>query len=222
METSTTPFIFPKWTNLARKGLVLFVLTFPLYIGLVVTFGMTPYATDVGYMPKQPVPYSHALHAGELGMDCRYCHTTVEKAAHAAIPPTTTCMNCHSVIWPESNKLEPVRTGYVEGKPVEWVRVHDLPDYVYFNHAAHVNRGVGCVSCHGRVDKMVEVWQHEPLSMSWCLDCHRQPEKHLRPVEEVTNMSWQPPNGEDQLTYGRKLREQNNINPSTDCSTCHR
>ncbi len=143
-------------------------------------------ATDVGYAPEQPVPYSHALHAGQLGIDCRYCHNTVETAAHAAVPPTQTCMNCHAAIRKESEKLIPVRASYATGMPIPWVRVHDLPDYVYFNHSAHVRRGVGCVSCHGRVDTMEVVYQAEPLSMGWCLDCHRNPERHLRPVEFVT------------------------------------
>jgi len=173
----------------------------------------------VGYQPKQPLPYSHAVHAGKLGIDCRYCHTTVETAAAAALPPTQTCMNCHATILADSEKLLPVRESYATGMPVEWIRVHDLPDYVYFNHSAHVRRGVGCVSCHGRVDRMEEVYQAETLSMGWCLACHRAPEQHLRPVELVTAMSWQT---EDPLKTGAELRQKYNIHPSTDCSTCHR
>jgi hypothetical protein len=191
-----------------------------LYATVVVTFGFSPKATDVGYAPEQPVAYSHALHVGRLGIDCRYCHSTVERSAHAAIPPTQTCMNCHSVIRANSEKLIPVKGGYATGMPVEWVRVHDLPDYVYFDHSAHVRRGVGCVSCHGRVDTMETVSQVEPLSMGWCLDCHRNPERHLRPVEFVTRLDWVPE--EDRVALGRRLREEHNINPRVDCNTCHR
>jgi hypothetical protein len=185
-----------------------------------VAYGASPRTINVGYAPVQPVPYSHALHAGELGIDCRYCHTAVEEAAHAAIPPSQTCMNCHTSIRRDSDKLRLLRDKHAKGEPVPWVRVHDLADYAYFNHSAHVRRGIGCVSCHGRVDKMEVVWQTAPLSMGWCLDCHRNPEQHLRPVEFVTQMDWVP--NEDQLALGRRLREEYNIDPSTDCSTCHR
>jgi hypothetical protein len=192
----------------------------PVYLVAVVYYAGSPTTTDVGYMPQQPVAFSHAQHAGQLGIDCRYCHTTVEKAAFAALPPTSVCMNCHERIAPQSNLLLPVRESYATGKPVPWVKVHDLPDYVYFDHSAHVARGVSCVSCHGRVDTMAQVRQVERLSMSWCLDCHRHPEPHLRPVNTVTNLSWTSDKDPEQL--GRELRQQNNINPSTDCSTCHR
>jgi hypothetical protein len=217
-------FVFPRWVNLLRPGLAIGLAVVGLYVVVVFAYGASPQTTDVGYAPEQPVPYSHALHAGELGMDCRYCHTTVEVAAGAAIPPTQTCMNCHANIRRDSEKLTPVRERYYEegvaaGMPVEWIRVHDLPDYVYFNHSAHVRRGVGCVSCHGRVDKMEVVYQAEPLSMGWCLDCHRNPEPHLRPLDRITDMSWVPA---DPITLGRKLAEQYDIQPSTDCSTCHR
>jgi hypothetical protein len=213
-------FVFPRWANKTRQiaGVVLGIA--PLYLIGLVWYGFSPKTTDVGFQPKQPVPYSHALHAGELGMDCRYCHNTVEEAGHAAIPPTQTCMNCHTTIWTKSPRLLPVRESSATNKSVEWIKVHDLPDFVYFNHSAHVVRGVGCVSCHGRVDQMVEVYQHAPLSMSWCLQCHRAPEPNLRPPEEVTNMTWTPPG--DPVAYGKMLREKNNIAPPTDCSTCHR
>lgn len=213
-------FVFPRWANRTRNlaGMVLGVA--PLYVTALVWYGASPQTMNVGYQPEQPVPYSHALHVGELGIDCRYCHTTVEKAGFAAIPPTETCMNCHKSVWTTSPKLLAVRESYANGTAIPWVKVHDLPDYVYFNHSAHVTRGIGCASCHGRVDRMVEVFQAQPLSMGWCLDCHREPERHLRPADQVTNMSYAPP--EDQLALGLRLREQNNINPSTDCSTCHR
>ena len=176
----------------------------------------------MGYQPEQPVPYSHALHAGELGIDCRYCHNTVETAAKAAIPPTQTCMNCHTTV---SHRLARSCCRSARATPpacrCEWVRVHDLPDYVYFNHSAHVRRGVGCVTCHGRVDTMEVVYQVEPLSMGWCLDCHRNPEQHLRPVEFVTQMDWVP--DEDQLAARRRAaaRHTTSTRP-TDCTTCHR
>jgi hypothetical protein len=166
------------------------------------------------------VPYSHALHAGELGIDCRYCHNTVEQAAHAAIPPTQTCMNCHTNIYPESPLLLPVRESYATGLPMRWVRVHDLPDYVYFNHSAHVNRGVGCAECHGRVDKMEVVYQAEPLSMGWCLDCHRNPETRLRPADKITDMAWV--RDKDPRVVGGRWRPRHPVNPPEDCSTCHR
>ena len=213
---------FPRWANKTKSLAGVVLGGAPVYLTLLIWYGFSPKTTDVGYQPHQPVPYSHALHAGELGIDCRYCHTTVEKAGFAALPPTQTCMNCHQRIKTTSPKLEPVRKSWASNQPVEWIKVHDLPDYVYFNHSAHVTRGVGCVECHGRIDTMPEVRQMEPLSMGWCLDCHRAPDAHLRPPEFVTKTDWKAPDGEDRIAYGHRLREANNINPSTDCSTCHR
>lgn len=213
-------FVFPKWTNSIRPVIAAVVIVVPLYLGPIIWYGASPETTDVGYAPVQPVPYSHALHVGQLGIDCRYCHNTVEETGFAAIPPTQTCMNCHHMIRTESEKILPLNRSQATGMPIEWVRVHDLPDYVYFNHSAHVQRGVSCVSCHGRVDKMDVVFQQEPLSMGWCLDCHRNPAPHLRPLEEITNLAWQP--GEDPEIFGKRIMETNNIRPSTDCSTCHR
>jgi hypothetical protein len=213
-------YVFPKWTNFLRPALAIVLGAVPIYTIAIVYFGFSPGTRSVGYQPEQPVPYSHAVHAGELGIDCRYCHTSVESAAHATIPPTQTCMNCHKLIRTESEKLAPVRNSYETGLPVEWVRVHNLPDFVYFDHSAHVRRGVGCVSCHGRVDKMEVVSQVEPLTMGWCLECHRDPDRHLRPVEYITQLDWVPE--DDALTLGRRLRDEKNIHPSDDCSTCHR
>lgn len=213
-------FTFPKWTNQIKHALGAFLLIAPLYLIFVAYYGGSPLTTDVGYMPDQPVDYSHALHAGELGIDCRYCHNTVEEAAHSAIPPTETCMNCHQNIRAESAKLIPIKESHVSGMPIEWVRVHDLPDYVFFNHSAHVRRGVGCVSCHGRVDKMEKVYQEHTLSMGWCLDCHREPEKHLRELNDITEMVIYPT--EEQEIIGKRVQEQYNIDPPTDCLTCHR
>jgi hypothetical protein len=191
-----------------------------IYTIALAAYATSPITTSVGYQPAQPVPYSHALHAGQLGLDCRYCHVNVEREAAATLPPTQTCMNCHNTIRSASPKLAQVRESYATGMPVEWIKVHDLPDFVYFNHSAHVTRGVGCVECHGRIDKMEVVYQAQPLTMGWCLDCHRRPEAHLRPPELVTKMDWAP--GEDRMALGKRLREQLNINPPTDCSTCHR
>lgn len=211
---------FPAWIDKIRPLTGVALVIAPLYLVGVIYYGGSPYTTDVGYQPEQPVPFSHQLHAGELGVDCRYCHNTVEMAAEAAVPPTATCMNCHATIAPTSDKMLPVLESAATGEPVRWVRVHDLPDYVYFDHSAHVTRGVGCVSCHGRIDKMDVVYQAKRLSMGWCLECHRNPNPELRPQEVITDLDWIP--SEDPQALGERLREQNNINPSTDCSTCHR
>jgi hypothetical protein len=216
-------YVFPRWTNGILPAVLIAGPIVPLYIVFVVAYGFSPQTTDVGYMPDQPVPYSHALHAGQLGIDCRYCHNTVETAAKAAIPPTQTCMNCHTQIHRESPKLAAVRHSYETGLPVEWRRVHDLPDYAYFNHSAHVTRGVSCVECHGRVDKMDVVWQEKTLSMGWCLECHRQPDANLRDPHLVTDLAWnfEMPRA-DRAAIGAEWRRVNNLNPSQDCSTCHR
>ncbi len=213
-------FVFPKWANHIRTIIGLALVGGPVYLVVVVWLGFSPKTINAGYQPVQPVPYSHALHVGKLGIDCRYCHNTVEVAAKAAIPPTQTCMNCHQRVRATSEKLAVVRQSNATGEPIPWVRVHDLPDYVYFNHSAHVTRGVGCVECHGRVDRMEEVRQVAPLSMGWCLDCHRNPDAHLRPPRYVTQLDWAPE--EDRAEVGRQVREKRNIQPSTDCSTCHR
>jgi hypothetical protein len=212
--------IFPKWSNKVPPILLVSVLVIVAgVVGFFWYYGSPKY-TDVGYRPEQPVPYSHKLHAGDLGLDCRYCHTGVEVSASATIPPTQTCMNCHTLVKADSEKLAKVLQSWTEGKPVEWVRIHDLPDYAYFNHSAHINAGVGCFSCHGNVAEMEKVEQVEPLSMGWCLECHREPELHLRPHSEVTNMKWTPP--ENQIALAREVIEEKNINPPVDCSGCHR
>ena len=171
----------------------------------------------------QPVPFSHAHHVGALGLDCRYCHTSVEESSFANIPPTKTCINCHSQIWNTSPTLEPVRASYRTGDSLRWTRVHDLPDFVYFNHSIHVSKGVGCESCHGRVDKMPLMWKANTLEMSWCLDCHRNPQKVLRPRSEITTMGYVPAG--DQEEIGTKLMHDYNtpdVRVLTSCSTCHR
>lgn len=188
----TKKFVFPRTINLLLPLLVLAVVGGATYVPVVVGIGMSPENTDVGYQPEQPIPYSHALHVGQLGLDCRYCHTTVDQAAFAAIPPAQTCMNCHTNVRKESDKLKPLHTAWETGKPIPWVTVHDLPDFSYFNHSAHVNKGVSCVECHGRIDQMGEegVYQAKNLSMGWCLDCHRNNQNVLRPRDQVTNLGW--------------------------------
>lgn len=179
----------------------------------------SPKYTDVGFSPEQPVPFSHKLHAGELGLDCRYCHSTVERSSFAAVPPTQTCMNCHARVQPDSVKLLPVRESWANDTPIPWRRVHELPDFVYFDHSAHVTAGVGCSSCHGRIDQMERVTQAEPLSMGWCLDCHRSPKTALRPASEITNMAWTPTEKEDGPAIAATGRE---VHPPVHCSGCHR
>jgi hypothetical protein len=212
--------IFPKWTNKIPP-----ILLFAVIIGIAGIVGFfwyygSPEYTDVGYRPVQPVPYSHKLHAGDLGIDCRYCHTTVEVSSTANVPPTQTCMNCHSLILTDSEKLLPVRESWTTGKPIEWVRIHKIADYAYFNHSAHINAGVGCISCHGNIAEMEKVMQVKPLSMGWCLDCHRNPAPNLRPVDQVTNMNWIPP--KNQLELAQELIKEKNIAPPQECSGCHR
>jgi hypothetical protein len=220
----TNKHIFPKWVNYLLPFLVVGAMGAGVYVPGVMFFGMSPKTTDVGYGPVQPVPFSHQLHAGQLGMDCRYCHTTVEKAGFAAVPATQTCMGCHTQVWNQSPKLAAVRESWATGKPVEWVKIHDLPDYAYFNHSAHVTAGIGCATCHGRIDTMEVVAQAQPLSMAWCLDCHRAPEKHLRPKSEITNMAYSLPE-DKQLELGLKLKAEYQIKSEQymiACSTCHR
>jgi len=211
--------IFPEWTETLKKWVSLLLLGAPVYLVALIAYGVTPEAIRIGYQPDQPVPYSHALHAGELGIDCRYCHTTVERAAKAAVPPATTCMNCHVTVRPDSDKLLPIRAAFAGEQAVHWTRVHDLPDYVYFNHSAHVSAGVGCESCHGRIDQMVKVYQAKPLTMNWCLECHRQvradPASVLRPKDKVTVMGYQ-------RTAADKALIAKDVYPPTNCSTCHR
>ena len=219
-------YVFPKWSNLLLPGAIVTGALAPLYVVFMVAYGFSPETTDVGYQPVQPVPFSHKLHAGTMGIDCRYCHNSVERSAHASVPPTQTCMNCHTQVRKESPKLAELWRSYETGEPVKWRRIHDLPDYAYFDHSAHVNRGVSCVSCHGRIDTMDEVYQHEPLSMGWCLDCHRNPTDHVRDPKLVTDLDWvfdaASSSFDDEESYRASWAELNQINPSQDCSTCHR
>jgi hypothetical protein len=186
-------------------------------------FNGSAYVTRATQVREQPIPFSHAHHVGGLGIDCRYCHTSVETSGFANIPPTKTCMNCHSQIWSTSPTLEPVRASFRTGASIQWTRVHDLPDFVYFDHSIHVNKGVGCETCHGRVDRMSLTWQANSLQMEWCLQCHRNPEKYVRPREFVTTMGYQPAG--DQTEIGRRLVSEykiQNARTLTSCNTCHR
>jgi hypothetical protein len=185
-----------------------------------VWYFFSPSYTDVGYQPVQPVAYSHRLHVGELGIDCRYCHASVESSPVANVPPTQTCMNCHQTVKRDSPALAPIRESMQSGRPMRWVRVHKIPEYAYFTHNMHVAAGIGCVTCHGRIDEMEVVTQVAPLSMSWCLDCHRNPDPYRRPLSEITNMRWTPPR--DATGLAAQLARERPIAPPTDCSGCHR
>lgn len=210
--------IFPKWTNQVPRKILISLIVVANALIFTVWYFFSPNYTDVGYAPTQPVPYSHKLHVDKLGLDCQYCHTSVFDSKAANIPATQTCMNCHNQVLTDSEKLAPIRESWESGEPVEWVRVNNLADYAYFNHSAHVTVGVACESCHGRVDKMEVVYQAEPLSMGWCLDCHREPEKFLRPVEEVTTMGYK---AENQAELGAELVKKNNVSPPQYCQGCH-
>lgn len=214
--------VFSKKANKAPLQLLLAVL---LVVGSATAFlfyyGVPSYSR-VGYMPEQPVPFSHTLHAGQLGIDCRYCHTYVDRSSHSNVPATSTCMNCHNQILPQSVALQPVRESYATGEPIEWVNIHEVPDYVYFNHAVHVNRGISCVHCHGQINQMDEVYHAKTLSMGFCLECHRNPEKYIRPNEEVYDLDWQAPSEAEQIAMGRELAHDWRVNPPISCSGCHR
>ncbi len=243
------PQIFPKALNPIARALI---LGFPLLAGSagigLAAFYRSSYATGVGETPSQPVAFSHAHHVGQLGIDCRYCHTSVETAGFANVPPSKTCMNCHQQIWQGADLLEPVRQSYKEDKPILWNRVYNVPHYAYFNHSIHVAKGVGCVSCHGQIDQMNLTTQNSTLLMEWCINCHREPEKNLRPKTEVTSMTYSPAKGgvwkpEDfphgrsanplvgqerptsQKELGRLLKDEYKVRDPvtlTNCSMCHR
>jgi len=220
--------LFPRGANaFARMSIAIVLVVVGTGITILLNTNRLHYTTDVEVAKKQPVPFSHKHHVTGVGIDCRYCHTTVEESSFANVPPVETCMTCHSQIWTESPLLEPIRESYRTGNPIEWVRVHDLPDFVYFNHSIHIHKGVGCQTCHGQVDQMPLMWKVNTLNMEWCLECHRAPEKFVRPREEVFNMTWQLPTDDhghavSQAVLGAQLVKDYDINPSTDCSTCHR
>lgn len=216
-----SPSLFrPKHNTLARLSLLILIGGGAGTVGGVFLYVRSPLARGMQDPVEQPVQFDHRHHVRDVGIDCQFCHQTVDKSPHASVPATQLCMNCHSQIWNQSPLLEPVRRSYFEGKPIKWTKVTDVPDFVYFNHAIHVGKGVGCVTCHGRVDQMAAVEKAEPMTMAWCLDCHKNPEKHLRPVEEVTNMEWKPEG--DPVALGAELKEKNQVHTRTSCTTCHR
>ena len=213
------PQVFAKKANLVPLLSLGGALVGGLFLIFLIWYFFSPEFTDVGYAPVQPVEYSHRLHVAELGLDCRYCHGGVELSQHAVVPPTQTCMNCHGQIQTESLQLLPVRESWATNQPIEWVKVHDMPDFVQFSHAMHVTSGVGCETCHGRVDQMDVVSLQEPLSMGWCLDCHREPELYIRPAEHVTTMGYVQP--ADFVEQNLERMRVEGIRPPTNCSACH-
>jgi|SRR5215831_2434762 len=213
--------IFHHSTNtLSRLSIFGGIFIIALLVWAWAELNASTYATRAKVPVEQPVPFSHEHHVGGLGIDCRYCHTTVETSSFANFPPTKTCMNCHSQIWNRAPMLEPVRESFRTDKSIRWVKVHDLPDYVYFNHSIHVAKGVGCTTCHGQVNRMPLMWQESSLQMTWCLDCHRHPERFVRPLSEVFSVTYKPP--AEQLALGRRLVKEYRIQSLTSCSTCHR
>ncbi|MCW5980685.1 MAG: cytochrome c3 family protein [Bryobacteraceae bacterium] len=210
----------PSTNTISRVSIFGAVFFIAGLLWLLNAFHRSSYYTEVGVPIDQPIPFSHKHHVQGIGIDCRYCHSSVEFSSFAGMPATETCMSCHSQIWADSPMLEPVRASFRTGEPIQWIRVHDLPGFVYFDHSIHVNKGIGCASCHGRVDLMPLMWKVNTLHMEWCLECHREPQRFVRPREEVFNMSWQPP--ADQAALGEKLVREYKIRKLTDCSSCHR
>jgi hypothetical protein len=210
------PQIFPKWANQLAPKLGLIAVLAGTVAMAGVTYYLTPKYTRVGYQPKQPVAFSHKVHNEQLGIDCRYCHNNVDKSWFSNIPAASTCMNCHSLVLKDDPRLALVRESYSSGKPIPWVQIHKVPDYVYFNHSVHVNRGISCVHSHGEVNQMDEVQHAKPLSMSFCLDCHRAPDQKIRPVDLVTQLDWKGQVDGKQLVHDWKVQ------PGQSCSTCHR
>lgn len=210
----------PGANQLARATLAVAGGTLVLLAAAAPIVMRSDWVTGANTNITQPVQFSHAHHVGGMGFDCRYCHTSVENAAFANVPPTKTCMNCHSQIWVTSPYLEPVRASWRTGESLQWTRVHNLPDFVYFNHSIHVYKGIGCETCHGRVDQMAGIYQAASLQMEWCLDCHRAPEKYVRPREEVYTMGYRPAGSQAEI--GARLVQEYNIQKLTSCSTCHR
>ena len=218
------PQVFPRSANAWSKASIITLVLLLLGVGwIVLTLQRSDYLTSANQFVEQPVQFSHQHHVGGIGIECRYCHTSVEVSPSAGIPPTKTCINCHSQIWNTSPYLEPVRASFRDDKPLHWVRVHDLPDFVYFNHSIHVAKGVGCETCHGRVDRMPLMIQKESLQMEWCLDCHRDPARYVRPRDQITTMGYVP--AEAQSVIGPRLVTEYKIAGAanlTNCSVCHR
>jgi len=210
----------PSSNTIAKVTIAVVVLLVGCTFAVAYIMDRGPWTTSVRVAPQQPVPFSHKHHVKDDGIDCRYCHTSVEDSAYAGLPPTETCMSCHSQIWSNASATQLIRDSWATGKSIEWTRVHDLPDYVYFNHSIHLNKGIGCSTCHGRVDEMPLMYRVNTLNMNWCINCHRQPEKYIRPKSEVFNIDYVYPN--DQVTLGRQLVKTYHVQSLTDCVTCHR
>jgi len=216
--------VFPKSANAwSKASIIALVAVLGLLGATVLAIQRSDFVTSANRFVEQPVQFSHQHHNGGIGIDCRYCHTSVEVSYSAGIPPTKTCINCHSQIWNTSPYLEPVRASFRDDKPLRWTRVHDLPDFVYFNHSIHVRKGVGCETCHGRVDHMPLMIQKQSLQMEWCLDCHRDPSRYVRPRDQITQMGYVP--AEAQSVLGPRLVKEYKIADKehlTSCSVCHR
>jgi hypothetical protein len=206
--------LFPRSLNYLPLALAVGAAGAGGGVTFLIWYYFSPKNLQVGYAPEQPIAYSHKLHADELGIDCRYCHANVERSQEAMVPPTQTCMGCHAVVQKDSPQLAVLRDSWKGNKPVEWVRIHKLPDHVFFDHSVHLAAGVGCATCHGRIDQMEVVRLDKPLSMGWCLECHRDPAPNLRPKHEITNMSWKPSEGQELA--------QADVHPPQHCSGCHR
>ena len=215
------PQTFHRSTNtISRLSIFGAVFVLAGTVWLLLTVNRSSYVSGVKIAREQPIPFSHKHHVTGMGIDCRYCHTTVETAAFAGIPPTETCMTCHSQVWPNAPLLAPARVSFRENMPIEWNRVHDLPDFTYFNHSIHLHKGIGCQTCHGEVDQMPLVWKENTLNMEWCLVCHRAPDAHLRPREEVFNLDYKPAPNQEELAA--ELIAQYTIQKLDNCSVCHR
>jgi len=216
--------IFHRSTNTIARVSLFGAVFFAAFLGWVVLeLSRSSYMTRQGLVLHQPVPFSHEHHVSGLGIDCRYCHTTVDKSAVAGIPPTETCINCHRNIWTNADLLEPIRASFKNNVPMEWAKVNDLPDYVYFNHSVHVAKGMGCTTCHGPVGKMQLMYQDATLLMEWCISCHRDPAKNVRPRDQVYNPDWQPSSNSDMRKAEQaRLAKEYNLQSLTSCSTCHR
>jgi len=221
----------PSTNTLSKASIVAGALLAGTAAFALTTVNRWPWISNVDVAVEQEVPFSHKHHVGGLGIDCRFCHTAAEESAVSGIPPVKTCMGCHSVVWKDAPMLEPIRESYRSDKPIQWTRVHDLPDFAYFNHSIHLKKGIGCESCHGRVDQMPLMWKVNSLNMEWCLSCHRNPQDFVRPRDQITTMGWDPRHPEksgsnlpsmSQAELGAKLVQEYKIQSLTHCSTCHR
>jgi len=212
----------PSSNTISKVSITLFVAFLGSVLAIAYTIDRGHWITDVRVAPEQPIPFSHKHHVKDDGIDCRYCHTGVETSGYAGLPPTETCMSCHSQIWINATLLQPLRDSWESGRSIEWVRVHDLPDFVYFNHSIHINKGIGCSACHGQVDEMPLTYKVNTLNMNWCLNCHRNPAKFIRPRDQVFNVDYVYPPDAEQSKLGAKLVQEYHVQSLTDCVTCHR